>query len=201
MGNSKVTTIDKKIVSVSLNKGAKTTSEEVIKITDVLLPSDAPARMVTLKAENKKWYLTIVYIPDTETPFALFCHTNHAEKTASTSDAIDRLVEVAKKKGILEVHIQKMIDKFSNESNVSKLTRTISMLLRHGVLIKNIVVELDKMDDIFVGSFLFQIKKFLSQYIQDGEVVEAEVCNKCGGVLIFSEGCMCCRDCGHSKCG
>lgn len=201
MENSKITTITQKIVSVKLNNVKPVDLEEHIKVTDVPLIDDAPARMVTLKAEDKKWYLTVVYLPNTETPFALFCHTNNVEKTATTYDAIDRLVLLAKRKGILDRHINIMIEKSEHGSNVTKLTRTISLLLRHGVLIKNIVSVLDSMDDIYVGSFLFQIKKFLSQYIQDGEVVQGERCDKCQGTLIFSEGCMLCRDCGHSKCG
>jgi len=204
MGNSNMVNINSKIVSVTLNKTSGSIPEgnlEVIKVTNVELPSDAPARMKTLKSEGRKWYLTVVYYPGTETPFALFCHTNNKEKSAPTSDAVDRLLDLARRKGILESHIIATLEKSASEPNISKLTRTISLLLRHGVLIKNIVAELDKMEDIFVSSFLFQIKKFLSQYIQDGAEVEDTKCDKCGGTLIFSEGCMMCRDCGHSKCG
>jgi len=201
MENSKVIEITQKIVSVSFNKDTVIDMEEHIIVTDVPLIDDAPARMVTLKAEEKKWYLTVVYHPGTETPFALFCHTNNKEKTATTYDTIDRLITLAKQKGILDIHINRVIEKSLPESNVSKLTRTISLLLRHGVLIKNIVNVLDHTENMYVGSFLFQIKKFLSYYIQDGEVVQDERCDKCQGTLIYSEGCMLCRDCGHSKCG
>ena len=203
MESSKPIIIDQKIVGVSLYKESPTTDvEERVTVTDVKLPSDAPARMKTLRAENKKWYLTIVF-RDTEAtqPFALFCQTNSLEKSAQTSDALERLLALARTKGILEQHIQSTADKCANSSNTSKLTRAVSLLLRHGVLIKNIVAELDKMQDVMVGSFLFQIKKFLSQYIQDGEVVDSETCSTCGGTLVFSEGCMMCRDCGNSKCG
>lgn len=199
MGNFK---IDKKIVGVSLNKDTQElVMEEQVLITDVKLPDDAPARMKTLKSEGKKWYLTVVYHPNTEIPFALFCHTNNREKSAQTYDAVDRLLSLAERKGILEEHIENVKVKCQTENNVAKLTRTISLLLRHGVAIKNIVHELDKMEEIVVGSFLFQLKKFLSYYIKDGEEVETEKCSNCGGTLIFSEGCMMCKDCGTSKCG
>lgn len=174
--------------------------EENIIPTDVKLPDDSPARMKVLRAEGRKWYLTLVYHETTEQPFALFCYTNSREKTAQTSDVIQRLANLAREKGILEEHIEQTLNKCETDSNVSKLTRTISLLLRHGVLIKNIVYELDKMGDIFVGSFLFQLKKFLSQYIKDGEEVVGESCSNCGGRLVFSEGCQSCMDCGNSKC-
>lgn len=200
MENSKVFKIDKKIVNVGLYKPENTLEDEVVLATDVKLPTDAPARMKTLTAEGKKWYLTVVYHSDTGRPFALFCHTNSKEKSVSTNVAIDGLVQLAYAKGILEEHINRTLGKCEMESNVSKLTRVISLLLRHGVHIKNIVRELDKIDTI-VGSFLFQIKKFLSQYIKDGEKVDNVTCSDCGGTLIYSEGCMMCTSCGNSKCG
>lgn len=196
--------IEKKIVSVQLGEGAtpaKNDFDEVI-VTDVKLPTDAAARLKTLKAEGKKWYLTVAYHPDSELPFAMFCHTNHKEKGAQTSDAVTRLVALARSSGILEEHIKGLEDKIDQDNNVSKLTRVISMLLRHRVKIAHIVRELDKMEDIYVGSFLFQIKKFLSQYIKDGEAVEGAKCSECGSTnVVFSEGCNRCNDCGSSKCG
>ena len=201
MENFSVMRINQKIVSVSINNETKVDLKETIRVTDVPLIDDAPARMITLKADERKWYLTVVYLPNTELPFALFCHTNNKEKSTQTSDAVERLAKLARNKGILNKHVDKMLIKTANESNVSKLTRTISLLLRHGVLIKNIIAELDKMEDVFIGSFLFQIKKFLAQYIKNGEVAEDTACEKCGGVLVFSEGCMICRECGYSKCG
>ena len=191
--------ITQRITGVALAAPLTAEPEEVI-ITDVKLPEDAPARVKTLRSEGRKWYLTITYHPDTNQPFALFCHTNHKEKSVLTEDVVDRLNDLARSKGILESHISTNIDKCASEPNVSKLTRTISLLLRHGVAIRHIVSTLDATPSITVGSFIFQLKKFLSQYIKNGEVVETEKCSACGGTLVFSEGCMTCRDCGTSKC-
>lgn len=175
--------------------------EEIIK-EDVKLPTDAQAKMKTLKAEGRKWYLTVTYHEDNPNrPFALFVHTNAHEKTTSTQDAVDRLINLARKKKIPKRHIDGVVLKLEQESNTSKLSRSISFLLRHGVLIKNIVSELEKVDNVFVGSFLFQIKKFLSQYIKDGTTVEDSKCDACGSNnIVFSEGCMRCVDCGSGKC-
>ena len=195
--------ISNKIVGVSLATKKKSVDKtEVIIPTDVKLPSNAPARLKTLRAEGKKWYLTIVYHEESERPFALFCKTNNREASSHTSDAVDRLTSLAREKGIAEEHVLKLIEKTHYSTNIEKLTRSISLLLRHGVLIKNIVYTLDQMQDVYVGTFLFQIKKALSQYIEDGETVEGAKCTECGSHnLVYSEGCMVCRDCGHSKCG
>lgn len=194
--------INSKIVNVSIEKEATPQQEEEIIQEDVTLPDDAPARMKTLKFEGKKWYLTTVYIDENSTqPFAFFCQTNSREKTVTTEDAVDKLFALARAKGIPEVHVASTEEKVANISNTDKITRSISLLLRHGVLVKNVVGCLDGIEDVFVGSFLFHLKKFLSAYIRDGQVAEGKTCTECGGVLHFSEGCLMCVDCGHSKCG
>jgi hypothetical protein len=191
--------IASKIVGVSL--GGHKEHKEVIIPENVVLPDDAPARMKTLRAEGKKWYLTVVYKPDTEVPFALFCHTNNHDKSAQTYDAVERLLELAAHKGIAERFVGAASEKMKYDPNTGKITRVISMLLRHGVLIENIVAELDKMQDIYAGSFLFHLKKFLSNYIMDGAIAVGNVCPECDTTLVYSEGCFKCPSCGHSKCG
>lgn len=201
----KSVTFEKKVVSVRLgDKNNSMTAEDFTKVlaTDVQFPVDAKARVKTLKADGKKWYMTVAYHPNSELPFALFCHTNNKEKTAQTSDAVERLLKLSRSSGILEEHINSLESKMSQDNNVSKLTRVISLLLRHRVKISDIVFTINQMEDIFVGSFLFQLKKFLSAYIKDGEKVEGGKCMDCGSEnLQYSEGCMVCMDCGSSKCG
>lgn len=193
--------IEKPIQSVKTRKKAPKREEKVI-VTDVQLPDDCPARMKVLRAEGKKWYLTVTYLPGSEEPFALFCTTNHHEKTAQTNNAVETLLQLARKKGILEEHIDALEKKVAHVPNVDKLTRTVSLLLRHRVSIVSVVAAMDTIDSVYVGSFLFQIKKFLSQYIQDGEAVEGVTCQNCGSSnVVYSEGCTMCVDCGSSKCG
>jgi len=191
-----------KITSVSINKDIEETQQEEIIKENVILPEDSPARMKTLRFEGKKWYLTTVYHKDNyDQPFALFCQTNSPEKTVTTSDAVERVFALARSKGILEEHILSTEAKIAKGNNVDKLTRSISLLLRHGVLVRNIVTCLDDVEDVFVGSFIFHLKKFLSAYIKNGQVAEGKACTECGGVLHFSEGCLVCTSCGNSKCG
>lgn len=182
-------------------KTADANDDEII-LQEIKLPNSSPATVKTLKAEGRKWYLTVVWNENQTRPFALFCHTNSHEKNIITNDAIDNLLELAKNKGIPEKYIEDTKQKIINDNNTTKLTRVISLNLRHGVLIKNIVSALNKVDDIRVGTFLFQIKKFLSSFINDGEKVENETCSECGSDnVVYSEGCQKCMSCGHSKCG
>ena len=68
-------------------------------------------------------------------------------------------------------------------------------------LIKNIVAALEKVEDVYVGSFTFQIRKFLASFIKDGEKVVGVKCEMCGSdSIVYSEGCSVCKSCGSSKC-
>lgn len=174
--------------------------EEII-LDDVKLPSISPATMKIIRAEGKKWYLTVILNETQTRPFALFAHTNAHEKTITTNDAIEKLLDLAKSKGIPNAHIKSTEEKINAENNVGKICRIISLCLRHGILIKNIINVLDDIKDIFAGSFVFQIKKVLSSYIKDGEKIEGKKCSECGSdSLIFSEGCVKCANCSNSRC-
>lgn len=196
-----VTTYRSGTMSAVLSTKEDETTEEEIILDDVKLPDSAPAVMKTIRAEGKKWYLTIVYHENNNRPFALFVKTNARETSVRTNNAIELLMQLVKAKGIKQCHIDDVVNKINTDDNASKITRIISFLLRHGVLIKNIVCTLDKIEDVYAGSFIFQIKKFLQTYIKEGDKVEGVVCDGCGSdQIVYSEGCFKCNQCGSSKC-
>lgn len=194
--------IKNKITGWKVLKKENETNEQII-LSDVKLPSNAPARMYTLRAEGKKWYLTVVTWQDDENkPFAMFCHTNHREPGVQTTKAVDALIELGKTYKEFDKYLDELLVKIHNDNNVTKLTRVVSLLLRHNVPIIKIVGVLDSIEDIFVGSFLFQIKKHLTKYIQDGTMVSGKVCSNCQSTnLKYESGCVSCIDCGNSNCG
>lgn len=189
------------VLSAKDEKSASLEEEEII-LEDVKLPESAPAMVKTLKVEGKKWYLTVVMNESNNRPFALFVTTNVHEPNVTTFDVTERLLELALTKGIPQKHIDEIEQKIKRDSNHAKMARVISLLLRHGVFIREIIRVLDPVENVFVGSFLFQIKKFLSTFIKDGEKAVGEKCTECGSTnVVFSEGCRKCANCGSSKCG
>lgn len=187
------------VLSAKEEKTAEADDDEII-LEDVKLPTSAPAVMKTIRAENRKWYLTVVYHEDLpDRPFALFVKTNAYEKSVLSEQAADVLLALAKEKGIPAHHIENTERKLEGDINSSKITRLISFCLRHGVLIRNIVGALDQVEDACAGSFVFQIRKFLASYIKDGERTNGP-CLECGGDIVYSEGCKMCRSCGNSMC-
>ena len=90
-----------------------------------------------------------------------------------------------------------------NNPNHAGYTRVISTSLRHGVPVQFLVEQMqkDKAADIF--SFSKVISRCLKNYIVDGTKASENVCESCGaeGSLVYQEGCVSCKACGHSKCG
>lgn len=181
-------------------KEEDSTDEEII-LDDVKLPDSLPAVMKVLRAEGKKWWVTVLLDEGNTKPVAMFVHTNHNEKSATTKNAVSLLFALAREKGIPEQFVLDIEQKAENDNNVSKIARATSLCLRHGVKIKSVVSALDSVQDVFVGSFLFAIRKYLSSFIKDGEVVDGAKCSECGGKVVFQEGCQKCMNCGNSKCG
>lgn len=189
------------VLSAKEEKYADKCNEEII-LDNVKMRDDCQARVKTLRAEGRKWYLTVVMNESNTRPIALFVQTNHSEKNVITNNAVEVLYDMAMKKGIPEQFVDDTMAKTRNDSNSVKITRMISLCLRHGVLIKNIVAALDRVDGVFAGSFVFHIKRFLASFIKDGETVEGMKCESCGSSrIIYTEGCMKCADCSGSKCG
>lgn len=180
----------------------KETQNEEIIIEDVKIPSRAPAEMVVFKAEKIKWYVTVLLDEKTKSkPFALFAHTNIKERNILTHDVMDRMFKLALSKGIPQKYLTQLINKMIDDDNLSKMCRSISLNLRHGISVKSIVEELDTIDEVYVGSFIFHIKKFLSGYIPNGHKSN-KICKSCGSKnVIYIDGCDRCNDCGNTKCG
>lgn len=176
-------------------------AEEEVILEDIQLPDSLPATLKTIRAEGRKWYLTTIMNDSNTKPVALFVHTNNYEKNVTTTNTVDLLIQLAKDKGIPEKHITDTIGKSGQDSNTTRISRIISLCLRHGILIRNIVGTLEKVDCI-AGSFVFHIRKYLGTFIKDGEKVVGETCDACGSSnVVYREGCKVCANCGSSKCG
>ena len=145
--------------------------------------------------------MTVIQNEAQTKPVALFVQTNHSEKSIIAEDTVERLIDLARAKGIPEKYVQDTLHKCSQDNNATKICRIISLNLRHGVLIRNIVSALDKVDCI-AGTFVFHLRKYLASFVKDGEKVKDETCQSCGSTnVVYQEGCKVCANCGSSKCG
>lgn len=85
--------------------------------------------------------------------------------------------------------------------NYAKL---ISGVLRHGMPIPYVVnlISSLSLDNSNINSWKAGVARALKQFIPDGtEALKGEMCESCGSEkLMYQEGCLTCKDCGHSKC-
>lgn len=195
----KQTTQDKKEELENIFSNAK---GDVI-LESVKIPDEYYSKGVVLRDHNrKKWYVNIAFADAGLTrPFALFIHTNNKETSEVADETVASMMKLAKDMGIRKQFIDEQLEKYVGQSNVTKIARCIGFLLRHNVPIINIVDVLDE-GNYPLSSFPFHLKRLLKQYIKDGTEVQGKnkTCPKCGGQMIFTEGCILCRDCAYSKC-
>ena len=93
-----------------------------------------------------------------------------------------------------------VVNLFDNPTQ-GAFTRTISLALRHEVPLHYVVEQLqkDKNSDMF--SYARVIARVLKGYVKDGTKSTEKGCPECGNPeLVYQEGCLSCKACGHSKC-
>ncbi len=102
-----------------------------------------------------------------------------------------------------KVTIEGLSRSFDKESwNYAKL---ISGVLRHGMplpYVVDLVSNLDFHHDN-INNWKGGVTRALKKYITDGTKAPDHKCGECGDMdgLIYEEGCLKCKSCGHSKCG
>jgi ribonucleoside-diphosphate reductase alpha chain len=83
--------------------------------------------------------------------------------------------------------------------------KMISGILRHGMPLSYVVElinDLDLKQDL-LNTWKNGVQRMIKNYIKDGTIVKDKACSNCGDEngLVYQEGCLICKNCGHSKCG
>jgi len=94
--------------------------------------------------------------------------------------------------------VQNVCDLLTDEQAV--ITRMISLSLRHGSDITYVVDQLEKSPGDMTN-FGKAMARVLKKYIPDGTKASGATCPSCSSSnVVRLEGCLTCKDCGHSKC-
>ena len=199
-------------VLVSNEKKLEAAIEEIKESTAPKRPKKLDAEVLRFMNENEKWIAVVGILKGK--PYEIF--TGKAED----SFAIPTWVE----KGWVMKHKDddkqnrydfQYLDKEGYRVTIEGLSRSfkkefwnyaklISSVLRHGMPLTsavNLVTTLN-LDNDNINTWINGVARALKKYIPDGTKADKK-CPSCGDAdgLIYQEGCLTCKSCGHSKCG
>lgn len=188
--------------------------------TQVFQTHHSPKRPRKLEAEvvrfmnNKEKWIAVVGLLDGK-PYEIF--TGQAEDTFVLPQEINKcwVIKVKDNKGQTRYDFQ-FEDKFGYKVTYEGLSRSfneeywnyaklISGVLRHGMPMASVVELISglNLSDENINTWKKGVVRALKKFIPDGTVVTKEICEGCGesSGLVYVEGCLTCKACGHSKCG
>lgn len=101
-----------------------------------------------------------------------------------------------------KITVEGLSYKFDKEFwNYAKL---ISGVLRYGMPIDQVVKLVSglQLDNESINTWKVGVERALKKYVPDGTKVAEMSCPECGQKsLVYQEGCLTCKSCGHSRCG
>ena len=176
-------------------------------------PEELDAEVVRFQNNKEKWIAFIGLYNDK--PYEIFTGLSDEEegillpksvvdgKIVKTTDR-DKLsrydFQFHNKRGF-KTTVEGLSYKFDKEYwNYAKL---ISGVLRRGMPIEHVVELVASMefDNENINTWKNGVERALKKYIPNGVEAEGEKCSNCGSKVIYSEGCLICKNCGTSKCG
>jgi len=188
------------------------------KQADISISGHAPKRPRVLEADivkfknNDESWIAVVGLLNGR-PYEIF--TGRAEDSFSILSTVEKGWVIKSKndngqsrydfsyldKGGYRITIEGLSRTFNKEYwNYAKL---ISGILRHGMPIEyvvEVVANLQLHQDL-LNNWKNGVSRALKKYVTDGTIPAKNECPSCGDdALIYQEGCLVCKSCGHSKC-
>lgn len=199
--------------------GVLISTDEKSKCNNDIIDSRPPKRPDKLEAEvirfnnnHEKWIAVVGLLNGR--PYEIF--TGRAEDSFYLPNWVDKgyIIKVKNEdktrydfqycdKDAYKVTIEGLSRSFDKECwNYAKL---ISSVLRHGMplpYVVDLVTNLDLHHDN-INTWKNGVVRALKKYITDGTLAADHICPECKDPegLIYEEGCLKCKSCGHSKCG
>ena len=199
-------------VLVAKDTKKKEDKEEIRESYAPIRPKKVDAEIVRFQNDYEKWIAVVGLLKGR--PYEIF--TGKAEDLLlpayvnkgwviknKTDDGITRYDFQFKDKDGYNITVEGLSRKFDKE--FWNYARFISGILRHGMplpqavdLINNLHFDVESINTWKVG-----VERALKRFIPDGTQAAESKCSNCGDPqgLIYQEGCLKCKSCGHSKCG
>ncbi len=176
-------------------------------------PKKIEAEIVRFHNESEKW-LAVVGLIDNK-PYEIF--TGKMEDSFNLPNWLDKgwVIKNRDEFGDARYDFQ-YVDKEGYKTTIEGLSRSfdkefwnyaklISGILRHGMpmpYVVDLIQNLNMYDD-HINTWKNGVARALKRFVPEGSAAADKKCSECGDPegLIYSEGCLKCVSCGHSKCG
>ena len=176
-------------------------------------PKSIKAKVVRFQNDYDKWVAVVGLINNR--PYEVF--TGKIEDAFILPAWLEEgwVIKNRDEKGVSRYDFQ-FLDKQGYKVTLEGLSRTfdkeywnyaklISGVLRHGMPIAYVVNLINNLNmyDENINTWKNGIVRTLKQFVKDGTQAADKKCPDCGDPegLIYEEGCLKCKSCGHSKCG
>jgi ribonucleoside-diphosphate reductase alpha chain len=175
-------------------------------------PEKLEAEIIKFNNEHEKW-IAVIGLLDGR-PYEIF--TGGAEESFSILSHVDKgwVIKNKSEDGKTRYDFQ-YEDSHGYKTTIEGLSRTfnqeywnyaklISGVLRHGMPLSFVVDMVDNLhlSDETLNTWKKGVVRSLKKFIPDGTKPAENVCPSCNEPsLVYEEGCLNCKSCGHSKCG
>ncbi|MDN5201570.1 adenosylcobalamin-dependent ribonucleoside-diphosphate reductase [Fulvivirgaceae bacterium BMA10] len=198
---------------VLITKEEKDKKEEIVERSAPTRPDKLEAEIVRFLNENERWIAVVGLLNGR--PYEVF--TGKAEDSFYLPKWVEKgwVIKNRTKEGKSRYDFQYM-DKEGYRVTIEGLSRSfdqeywnyaklISGVLRHGMPLPYVVdlVENLNLYDETINTWKKGVERALKKFIPDGTKAVDHECPDCGDPqgLIYEEGCLKCKSCGHTKCG
>jgi len=176
-------------------------------------PKKIEAEIVRFHNESEKWLAVVGLIDDS--PYEIF--TGKMKDAFNLPQWLEKgwVIKKRDENGDARYDFQ-YLDKEGYKITIEGLSRSfdkefwnyaklISGILRHKMpmpYVVDLIQNLNMYDD-HINTWKNGVARALKRYVPDGSAAADKKCGECGDPegLIYSEGCLKCVSCGHSKCG
>lgn len=175
-------------------------------------PDRLEAEIIQFNNESEKW-IAVIGLMDGR-PYEIF--TGSAKESFSILSQVQKgwVIKAKLEDGSSRYDFQ-YEDSYGYKTTIEGLSRTfnqeywnyaklISGVLRHGMALNYVVDMVDNLhlNGETLNTWKNGVVRALKKFIPDGTIPSENTCPKCKEPsLVYEEGCLNCKSCGHSKCG
>lgn len=200
-------------VLIDNSKKTEEKPDEIIETKAPPRPDKLSAKVVRFNNEKEKWMAVIGVLNGK--PYEIF--TGRAEDSFYLPPYVTEgwVIKSRDEENMARYDFQ-YLDKDGYKVSIEGLSRSfnkefwnyaklISGVLRHGMpipFVVDLIEDLNLYSDN-INTWKNGVVRTLKQFIPDGTKAKDKVCPSCGDSegLVYEEGCLNCKSCGHSKCG